>query len=382
MDSAMLNYAPGAVVIYSAPMERKACQINGVLPSHPVVIVSTQTLPSNTVQAFTITSSSRYYGYKIFMNSALHYDTKISTIVCTAVHTIEKKFLKDIIGFISPRLLRKCLDAYLFELGLSDNIPEYYQSSPEALKFINAGDPNIPENPLFLPLNGFSGTVVATDTRMQRSGISNIPVVDPIRISLNENDMDEMDNSHDAFLPASNLHAPDVDDVNNSKETDEEKPSSKIVPSVELGETRIKEYKVYKVFSIDTKNFIEEREKSIDAIPSEINVTDDMAFRIFICQVTQAEIVRLGMAKTPYTAKKIIRTVLHHIRARKNELINGVCAKTIDIRFLPARYNLAFRCMTVDDIRSFHMGTSTYMNYAKGLGIESASTYIGKCNSM
>lgn len=150
MDASLFPYTPGAIVRYVAPYTSKqTCGSIGVPSSRPVMVVGGMRCgPTSRVQCMILTSQTEsYYGYRIFMNSIERGMQKFSIVCPQEVYPIQIKYLHEIYGFAHPLFVRKCLDAYMFELGLSDKVPEYYTGDDHIMRWLNMGNANVPAAP-------------------------------------------------------------------------------------------------------------------------------------------------------------------------------------------------------------------------------------------
>ena len=150
LEASLQPYVRGAIVNYNSPLDRATCIEIGFPATHPVLILSSNyATPMATVQAFVLSSKlNRYYGYRIFINSRNQkYGGKWSVICCREMYTIRKAYLGEIIGFAPPALVDKCLRAYMFEVGASNDMPDYLRNDQMARDFYGAGYSNTPENP-------------------------------------------------------------------------------------------------------------------------------------------------------------------------------------------------------------------------------------------
>lgn len=148
MEASLWPYAQGAVVCYTAPFNQDVCHRYGVLPTHPVLILdAVTTAPKRCYQCMVITSKiDRYPGYRLFMNVVNPKYRKYGVIRCNQIFTIEASRLGHLIGYIPPQLIKKCINAYAFEIGLTDVVPEYYKGDTYE-EWLNAGEANIPDRP-------------------------------------------------------------------------------------------------------------------------------------------------------------------------------------------------------------------------------------------
>lgn len=150
LEASLQPYCRGAIVKYTSPLDRATCIEIGYPATHPVLIVSSNySTPMATVQAFVLSSKlNRYYGYRIFINSrSQQYGDKWSVICCREMMTIRKNYLGEILGFATPALVDKCLKAYAFEIGLTNEMPDYLKDDRMVRDYYEAGRGNVPDYP-------------------------------------------------------------------------------------------------------------------------------------------------------------------------------------------------------------------------------------------
>lgn len=424
MEASLHPYIQGAIVEYVAPFDKKVCQRNRILSSHPVMIVSDNlATPSTSVQCMMLTSKvDHYYGYRLYVNSLNTNYRKFSVVCTTKIFTIEKAHLRAIIGFVSPAFTRKCLMAYLYEIGLTDQIPEYYQKANLAMEYINAGECNVPTEPECfripnMPNGSFSRVNIASDSGMRFAHPNGMKGVVP-RVIVNPNEydsyyyesmtMDENEDDTDAVERSQKEHHPEppMDDpsktvyevdanlnpLDRSSETNgaNDDTSDAVEITVEKGEiVNPKEPRASAdaVLNETYKSAIEERDgrdlelqfKASDKLSSLMeNLTEDDRYRIWLYRVSQANLVKEGKANSSYLAKKLMTLSNHLIKKDKEYIINGVLNKTLNLKFLASRYFLAFRCMTLRDIYDIKMGVATYFNYIQLYNYKPDESYIGE----
>ena len=405
MEAALHPYIQGAIVEYIAPFPRDYCQKHGVLPTHPVMIVSSNMAsPSSTVQAMVLTSRvNSYYGYRIYMNSDNNRYQKFSVVCTTKIFTIEKSNLRKIIGFVSPSFVRKCLLSYAYELGLTDEVPEYYKNSHLAMEYIESGEANIPKNPEayqipVLPLGTFSKLNIASDNRIKGDSMAAVKTVMP-RIIVNPNEYDsyyyddELESSdepnNESGDPSDSILGIDEDD-NEVKEwtVSEEDSKNHMVEKGNAVDSKAT-IRTSLVLSAELKDAIDARDlqdieepKTSDAVKILMdNLTEDDRYLMWICRKSQTQLMKEGKAPSLYIAKKLMSYSNHMIKKLKTELINNLIEKKMNLRFMSDRYKLAYRCLTFSEIKSIHMGVPTYLSYAKSYQINSEDTYIGELST-
>ena len=406
MEAALHPYIQGAIVEYIAPFPRDYCQKHGVLPTHPIMIVSSNMAsPSSTIQAMVLTSRvNSYYGYRIYMNSDNNRYQKFSVVCTTKIFTIEKANLRKIIGFVSPSFVRKCLLSYAYELGLTDEVPEYYKNSHLAMEYIESGEANVPKNPEAyqipaLPLGTFSKLNIASDNRIKGDSMAVVKTVMP-RIIVNPNEFDSY--YYDDELEPSDAPKNDAEDPSDSVlGIDEEDDEAKEWTVSEEGESQNHtvekgnavdskaSIRTSSVLSIELKDAIEARDlqdieepKTSDAVKILMNdLSDEDRYLMWICRKSQTQLMREGKAASLYIAKKLMGYSNHMIKKLKTELINNLIEKKMNLRFMSDRYKLAYRCLTFAEIKSIHMGVTTYLSYAKSYQINPEDTYLGELSS-
>ena len=405
MEAALHPYIQGSIVEYIAPFPRDYCQKHGVLPTHPIMIVSSNMAsPSSTVQAMVLTSRvNSYYGYRIYMNSDNNRYQKFSVVCTTKIFTIEKSNLRKIIGFVSPSFVRKCLLSYAYELGLTDEVPEYYKNSHLAMEYIESGEANIPKNPEayqipVLPLGTFSKLNIASDNRIKGDSMAAVKTVMP-RIIVNPNEYDsyyyddELESSdepkNESGDPSDSILGIDEDD-NEVKEwtVSEEDSKNHMVEKGNAVDSKAT-IRTSLVLSAELKEAIDARDlqdieepKTSDAVKILMdNLTEDDRYLMWICRKSQTQLMKEGKAPSLYIAKKLMSYSNHMIKKLKTELINNLIEKKMNLRFMSDRYKLAYRCLTFSEIKSIHMGVPTYLSYAKSYQINSEDTYLGELST-
>ena len=432
MEASLHPYSRGAIVEYVAPFDKKVCQRNRILGSHPVLILNVATgSPSSSVQCMMLTSKvDSYFGYRIYMNTLDPKYRRFSVVCTTKIFTIEKCHLRTVLGYASAGFVEKCLNAYLFELGLSQEIPDYYQQSPLTMAYLQAGEPNIPRTPEGFHIKGssldmFERLNVASEQKPRTPDLAGVRGVIPrSSVTFNEydsyfyeatdtpipNNEDEDDEEqHDAILPSSAEdenaaviaeHHENIQLTETAPETTAEDAttpvSPEVVPSedgipVEFGEgvdiTQPYPSTESDVMTAELKNTIEDRDKTDRDFDDNVTknllnqleaLTDEDRYEIWIMRKGPAALVKEGKATSSYMARKIIAYSNHQIKVKKEALINGVIDKTINLRFMSETYCLPMRCMTVADIYDIKMGVATYFSYLQLFNIPVDKSYIGE----
>lgn len=424
MEAALHPYAQGAIVEYVAPFDKKTCQRNKIIGSHPIMVLNgTHCGPCSTVQCMILTSKvDSYYGYRIYLNTMDLKYRKFSVVVSTKVFTIEKAHLRAVLGYASPAFVKKCLNSYLYEVGLSDEIPDYYRNS-ESLEYINAGEPNVPRTPegYQIPNMGpdaYKNLGIASDSKIVKPHASGIKsTITRIPVNTNEYDryiyehmpIDESEDDEEEKEDAIIIHSPVVEEepVAEQDESDEAEDvvygepvtvnepaisdmSSTDIP-IEKGE--IVEPSKRGVYgpnlTHELKDYIEDLDKHIldeGGLPNVTdkvkdlykNLTDNDKYAIWRCKINHSQMVKEEMAPSTYLAKKLSTYVVACIRRDKEVLITGVLDKRLNLRFLPSTLNLAYRTMTMGDIYDIKMGMATYINYLQAFNIDLEDSYLGE----
>lgn len=417
MEASLWAYPRGAIVDYEAPFMKDVCVKYGVLPSHPVMILNAITSqPNRCYQCMMLTSKvDSYYGYRIFLNSANPKKRKYSVIKCTHIFSIEAKYFKEIIGFAPPQLVDKCVQAYAYEIGLTDQIPDYYKNDPTVMGWLEAGEANIPVKPEpFLIKDMDVGAIrdikVATSYRPKNTtldapggGISvkaSRPVDDAYAFiqgdAENPSGMTKMGTT--TFVtndePVENTESESAEPVTPPSEPekpDEEAPasgecvnlSSEKEDAPAKSEVKRPHYRKCDVMSEELRDFIEHREYTYTKRNAAIDkafplLTSADRYNIWMGRLSANELVKRGIASSQYNAKKLIEYVNFNTHTQKDKLIEGVLNRTINLKFLGTAFIPAFLVMTMGEIHDIKMGLTTYETYAKMFGFEMSQTYVGE----
>lgn len=431
MEASLHPYAPGAIVEYLAPFDKKTCQRNRILSSHPVMIVSsTLPVPSSSVQCMMLTSKAdSYYGYRLYMNTLDAKYRKFSVVCTTKIFTIEKCHLRAILGFTSPGFVRKCLMSYLYELGLVEEVPEYYRKSPIAQDYIEAGEPNIPSSPECfqipnMPNGSFAKVNVASDTKLRFAHPNGSKGMIP-RVIVNPNEYDAYyyegleETDDDGDFAMEHQTVPETDDNEDEPEINEGQASSKEEEpseeqthpktewdlskddteitddketdiSLEKGEavdSKVPIIRVSSTLTPEIKALIEERDKNDLVFDGEVtkqladlvkNLSKEDRYEIWVHRKSQYALMKEGKAGSGYMAKRMMALSNHQIKKIKEELITGILNREINLKFIGDRYILAFRCMTMTDIYNIKMGIATYISYLQSYDIPVERSYLGE----
>ena len=437
MEAALHPYAQGAIVEYLSPFDKKTCQRNRILSSHPVMVINNSTgTPNSSIQCMMLTSKAEsYFGYRLYLNSLDPKWRRFSVVCTTKVFTIEKCHLRSVLGFASSGFVRKCLNAYLFEIGMSDEIPEYYKQCDLTMAYLNAGEANIPQNPECFHVNNtgnvdaFGRLNIASDQRPLHPNPTGVRGIVP-RAGVNYNEYDayyyekpadvieqithedEAEDTNEAILPTpepSNdaiLPTPEPSNDAKADSTDFSDADNKIADTsgervekpldtdtqVEFGNAVDIDSVSYPTYSIDpltpeAKDLIEARDQRDREYTSKVtpnlirqmdNMTEEDAFRVWTMEKGAAFLVNANIASSQYMANKMVMYSNHQVRVMKDKLIEGVLNKEINLRFMSERWCLALRCMTLNDIYDIKMGVATYFSYLQLFDIALSRSYIGK----
>lgn len=158
----MEKFAQGTVVIYRSRVSKERAQEAGVISTRPVVIVSARRSQIGTCYiVMPCTTSNGYFGFYLdTANSTSRYRDKC-VIVPTGIHAIQPKDIENgkILGFVPHDLMKKCINALMWHLGMSDEIPEYLTDNPGPDAFVPSA-PVIDNTDMapFIPMSIFSDT--------------------------------------------------------------------------------------------------------------------------------------------------------------------------------------------------------------------------------
>jgi mRNA-degrading endonuclease toxin of MazEF toxin-antitoxin module len=430
----MWPYTRGAVVVYNAPFKKEVCERYGILASHPVLIVNAVTPgPRKNYQCMMCTSKvDKYPGYRFFMNAANPKNRMYDVIRCNQIFTIETAQLGQIIGYLPPALVEKCVKAYGFEIGLNNEIPEYYANDETAMGWLNAGEVNVPKQPDAYkvpgqPVGSHKKITVATaysprttsDTPFSVGGIT---TTQPITV----------DDARE-FIPgdeetSSSMGGPTTTVFSQksvSEEVAEEEAASKMpekaqetpmvtAPEIKQDEVHINEPNAKAevhalavkdledeptlefishrpetqpndtLLTPEDKQMIEETRqypyiKKTDIITKGLPMlTMDDKYDIWMGRLSGYALIKRGIANSSYAAKQLMMYVNFNTKTQKDRLVDGVYHHNIDLQYLGEAYMLAFRVMTVSDVRDIKMGLTAYETYAKKFGMDIEKTYIGE----
>lgn len=149
MEAKLMQYTQGMICSYHSVIKKDTpiAEQTGDITAHPVMIVSArpQFIPTSYVQCMMLsTSYENSFGYRIYLNSNSPAYNGWSVICSTKIFNLPTFRLGECLGFAPPQLVQKCLKGFLFELGLTDEVPEYYANHPVYSEMIRSGEAHIP----------------------------------------------------------------------------------------------------------------------------------------------------------------------------------------------------------------------------------------------
>lgn len=418
MEMSLWPYTAGAIVEYKAPFKKDVCVRYGILPSHLVMIINeVYPGPNYNYQCMMLTSKTdKYYGYRVYINSSKNKYVGYGTVRTANVFTIESNQLGSIVGFVPKHFVEKCRKAYAYEIGLTDEIPEYYRQDPVVMGWLTGGEPNVPNNPdAFIiedrkddPKARFD-IKVATAKRPRSTSIMKNAVLQICPKASDTVDANipsytpgiTIDSENGATVVAADLDGAVESDakVDASVETEpvteatEETPRNRVehtIPDPEERpepETPAKEPRKKKRYGLpmcqELKDEIESR------VPQKITVSDDLKkafdmmghqrhYEAVMGRLSPTDLIKLGYAKTQHTAKKLLDYTIWKVYRQKDGMITNVLNKTLNLKFLGNAYYAAYRTMTLSDIHDIKMGVQTYESYLGSYGFKPEESYIGE----
>lgn len=402
MEASLTTYIPGTIVRYDAPFNKKICAQYAIPSSHPVLILNTPTLPSPNFQAMIISSKvDNYYGYRLFLNTTDTTYKKMSVICSNQIYTINRRYLHDILGFISRELLEKVLKAYAYEIGLSMELPEYYANDETCISWIGAGQPNIPDkpNPFDLKVGGVEAgrnMPIAVHTRPfndTQAGIVSVVARTP-HVSAEPVDPREIETE----LPVEGNAGADFDFDKEIKGTEKEVPGTnppKAAPEEDGNAPEQQESATARKQRVTHKfpKMCQELYERIEAheIPKYTPVANlqkfidrlsvQQKYDIFMRKINGYDLMSKGVVPTRRNGEHLIGATVKRIEDDKAYIISGALNGTINWRILADRYVPALRCMTVKEIHDVRMGQETYFEIVQTYEIPRNATYIGECEA-
>lgn len=409
MEASLALYTPGAIVRYDAPFKKQVCDNYGIPASHPVLILNRSTVPDNSWQCMIVSSQiDRYYGYRLYLNTMDPTYKRMSVICTNHVYTIQRKYLRDILGFIPPYLLEQARQAYAYEIGLSSVIPSYYQNDETCVNWINAGQPNLPEipNPFDLKEGGIDAgrqVAIATYTRpysKDESGISPLPVrgslanpsLDPQTIhnlpistsfvsppNTPDFDMESTRSTAPAPDPNPGPEKGGVPDPTGAApgngDTEQEQPKSEARKRHKFPGMCMELYERIEAHEIPSFTKMMSLRGMMDGL------TKDMQFDIFMRKYNGLDLYQLKLAGSRRAGENLIGAMIHRIEKDKADLISGALDHTMNWKMLADRYVPALRAMTTTEIHDVKMGQAVYFKILEVYELKPEQSYIGMCEA-
>lgn len=147
MEASLMPYCQGAIVLYKPSYDADTASKYNLYTMHPVMI-ATKNFSETTFEymAFPITSKiEKFCGFRILINSMAAGDMsgKMSVIRTDVMQRVDRRDLYSIFGYAPPGLLEKCLKAFAWHIGLTNEVPEYVTADARRVEYLMAGNPNI-----------------------------------------------------------------------------------------------------------------------------------------------------------------------------------------------------------------------------------------------
>ena len=385
MDASLLPYTSGCIALYTSPLDRKESQRYHILPSHPVLILDVNFgfAPLNYNCMILTTKIDEYFGYKIFINTLDPKYRRMSLICPDHIYSIHKADLGEILGFAPPSLVEKCKKAFLYQIGMSDEVPEYYKSNDICMQYLTCGEPNAPVDPHGQRTHDGQTVetlnVVAYDTPITPTP-DGLRKQKPYHVSVDDYLHDLPESCTPSVPTTSSVNeviAPDpVPEVNDTA-------SEKIEDHAEEEVVEQEPSKSAGTLSKLQKKDIEGRVSSKLSVSNTVvdlynKIGPDMMYKIWMDRATPAQIMKQYGASSRYYGSKTIEYAQNRLLKRKMDLIEGVKEGSINLRFLGDAFILPFRILTQEDAKSIRLGITTYQAYCKYYNIDFEDTYIGE----
>lgn len=381
MEASLMQYPQGAIVMYTCPFDKKTAKSHGVLPSHPVMILDKQaagTIYSYNVMCLT-TKLDEYFGYKIFLNTLDQRWRRMSLICPERIYQVRRTDLGAILGFAPPSLVEKCKKAFLYQIGATDEIPEYFQENEMAIKYLTAGEGNTPEKPkCYRTVVGsdLSSLNIAAYAQPVAPSTDGLILVKPQFESVDEGAAPIM---APVSEPAEN--APKDDKSVKVEPTQESKFDDTNGPSNDAASSSLEIKNI--PLTMDIRDRITHREikhvpynEEMQKILASFN--DDQLYAIWMERISAYRLHKSGIVRSYYYGEQFLQYVRYHIYSRIEKLKEAVNDGSIQLRYLSNAYYLAFRCMDITDIQQIKLGFVTYVAHCKMYGIPFESTFIGE----
>lgn len=401
MEMSLWPYVPGAIVEYKAPFNKDVCVRYGILPSHMVLIVNEVfPTPAKAYQCMMLTSKTNsYYGYRVYINGTKKHG--YSNVRCTQIFTIDACQLGNIVGFVPKQFVEKCRKAYAFEIGLTDEIPEYYRQDPVVMGWLTAGEPNIPKHPDAFQVEDQKmnpearfDLQVATSRKPKSTSLTKVPYVFTNTQGLTTEDIPpyeappingvqcdaDADETTDAIDNEPKLEPVETPCRNGVEHTLNEEDIAKI-KAAKSGDKKKKTY--HRPMSADLKYEIETRNPEYIKVDDNIKkafdkLGHDRQYEAYLGRLSPTDIVKSGIIKSQYSAKKLLDYTIWKVYKQKEKLIDGILNKSINLKFLGTAFYAAYRCMSLKDIHDIKMGVQTYESYLESFGFTTEQSYIGE----
>ena len=402
MEASLTMYIPGAIVRYDAPFKKKVCDQYGIPSSHPVLIMNQTTIPDSSFQCMLVSSQvDRYYGYRLYLNTTDPTYKRMSVICTNHIYTIERMYLRDILGFIPKDLMERCRRAYAWEIGLSDVMPDYYQADETCVGWINAGQPNVPDvpNPFDLKEGGVEAgrqIAIAVAHRPYKPGIDGItnfplrarmvnPTIDQqvihgMPISTQFSSGTEEDNSGEFDMEDGRSTAPAKDPLDGNEPP---KPPEEVPP-----ETTPRKRQTHKFPRMNWELFARIENHAVPPFVKYKEMRDYIAkvplekqFEIFMRKHNGLDLYNLGLAPSRRIGDAMIGFLIKRIEDDKVTILDGVISGSMNWKRLANRFIPALQAMTIREIREIHMGKDKYFEILDVYGIARHQSYIGECEA-
>ncbi len=388
MDASLVPYVSGAIVLYKSPLDKKESIAKHILPTHPVLVLDTNfAVAPYSYNCMCITSKLEdYFGYKIFMNTLDPRWRKMSLICTERIYNIQKSDLYEILGFAPASLVEKCKKAFMYTIGMTDEIPEYYRSNDLCMQYLTCGESNEPATPhgqkaIHGDIKDLNTTAYDIPIFPNESGIIYQP---SYRVSIDDHKQD---------LPESCIPTPTENEDPQSippEELEEQLPSEG--GEVALNDTPDDDFEQAKDSSSgskkgrlcqDMKEKIEARENGKVSVSKEMvetfnHLESDILYSMWMNRVSSYKLNKDGFAPSYYMAQKLVDYAQYRIQSKKDEMIQGIIDGSMSLKFLGDAFMVAFRCMTQAEAKKIRLGVTTYQTYCKYYGIPFEKTYIGE----
>lgn len=382
MDASLLQYPQGAIVMYNCPFEKKVAKAHGVLPSHPVMILDKNL--AGATYSFNVmcitTKMDEYFGFKIFMNTLDPKFRRMSIICPERIYQVRRTDLGEILGFAPPALVEKCKKAFLYQIGATDEIPEYFRENEMAMQYLEVGEPNIPKSSSYYKTMA-GGTVeglgVATYTppvACDKNGImlakSNRVEIDYVERDLPESCIPHKDTSDFVTTQTPTLEIKEPEDI--------PEPDPEPTPPMSIDiETHQRELSTDMMDRIATRRVEPVQcDKSMARLME--SMSGDSLYAIWMERVSSYRLHRKGILKSYYTAEKFLQFVRYRIQVSKENLINGIKDGTIELKYLTDGFYIPFRCLSLEELNKLHIGITLYEAYCKAFEIPFENTFVGE----